>query len=449
LKGKVNSESDFKEIFIQIARNKGEGSIVVFLEGLSLAPYFEPGSAIPVRIMRRDAEYNVGDLVVFQKAPGIYVAHVIFGKYTDTKGTIKYQTRGLNHETNPNFDKGELTGDQILGIADFSEEFLTGILTLENQGLLFHMKAHALENQFDENQFNIGKEIEAKLSQEIDRGITEVSKLASNIFPDIESIFVLFDNTYGRNRNPREFLNDLINLIGGIYDIDNIKGLSNNNLKLLKQDLLDRCFSIFFEKGLTINTLETLGAPDYIIDLAESYKMHLNYYNIYELQFEEKAETIDYDNYPDLFKKNTEARNLQRTLLWQLSGGRDFLTGEKFTDIFKRQNPEFVYLTDKQLIRAAKGLTTRHHYKTGGIYNKYDCRLSQLVLLMGYIEDQIHYEIRLNSKKGLEYELLFKRAIDSLLKGEPPQHWDLKYQEEFLNENPNGINTFGLKYFFY
>jgi hypothetical protein len=68
---------------------------------------------------------------------------------------------------------------------------------------------------------------------------------------------------------------------------------------------------------------------------------------------------------------------------------------------------------------------------------------------MDYIEDHIHTEIQLNPKKGLEYELMFKRAINSLLEGRPPANWDLKYQMEFLNENPTGSNTLGIKYFFY
>jgi hypothetical protein len=145
---KVNSESDFNEILIQMARKKGEGTIMVFLEGLSLYPKFEPGSLVPVKIMRTDAEYEVGDIVLFQRS-GVYVVHEIAYKYTDTEGTIRYTTRGLNHETNPRVDRGVLSGDQIIGIADLSEDFLAGIPALESQGLLFHMKAYGMSNQFD------------------------------------------------------------------------------------------------------------------------------------------------------------------------------------------------------------------------------------------------------------------------------------------------------------
>lgn len=144
----VNSESVSNEILIQKFRKKGEGTIMVFLEGLSMFPKFEPGSLIPVKIMRTDAEYEVGDIVLFNRN-GIYVVHEVSYKYTDTEGTIRYTTRGLNHETNPRVDRGTLSGDQILGIADLSEEFLAGIPALENQGLLFQMKAYGMENQFD------------------------------------------------------------------------------------------------------------------------------------------------------------------------------------------------------------------------------------------------------------------------------------------------------------
>ena len=105
---KVNSESDFNEIYIQMARKKGEGTIMVFLEGLSMYPLFKPGSLVPIRITRTDAEYSEGDIILFERS-GVFVVHQVYGKYTESDGTIKYQTRGLNHETNPLVDRGELT----------------------------------------------------------------------------------------------------------------------------------------------------------------------------------------------------------------------------------------------------------------------------------------------------------------------------------------------------
>lgn len=317
------------------------------------------------------------------------------------------------------------------------------------QGTLIYITVNAMTNEFEGKLDRIGTKLIKLISHEISKGTYDISTLAQELFPASDQIIEFLGMREGDHRYRTEFLPRLIDFLESIYNIENIEGINKNDLEFLKNNLLDLSFSIFFKKGLTIDTLKTLDAPNYIIDLAESYKMHLNYYKVFETQFEMLANTFNDKEYPELFRKNKRARSLQRTLLWQLSGGRDFLTGEKFTEIFKRQNPQFASLPEKHLIRIVKEMTTRHHYKTGGVYNKYDCRLSQIVLLMDYIEDQIHDEIRLNSKKGLEYELMFKRAIESLLKGEPPQHWDLKYQEEFLSENPNGINTFGIKYFLY
>lgn len=78
-----------------MARKKGEGIIIIFLEGLSMFPKFEPGSLVPVKIMRTDAEYEVGDIVLFQRS-GVFVVHEVSYKYTDTEGKIRYTTRGLN-----------------------------------------------------------------------------------------------------------------------------------------------------------------------------------------------------------------------------------------------------------------------------------------------------------------------------------------------------------------
>ncbi len=162
----VNLESASNEIFIQKARNKGEGSFLVFVEGLSMYPLFKPDSRVPVKIMRTDAEYKVGDIVLFERS-GVFVVHEVYGKYTESDGTIKYQTRGLNHETNPRVDRGELTGEQIYGIADLSEDFLAAIPALESQGLLFHMRAYGMINQFDAL---LGR------AQEVHKKLTKINK---------------------------------------------------------------------------------------------------------------------------------------------------------------------------------------------------------------------------------------------------------------------------------
>ena len=132
---------------IHEARNKGEGSFLVFVEGLSMYPLFEPGSRVPVKLMPKGTEYEVGDIIVF-KSFDSYIIHAVIDSYV-YKGKTYYVTGRLNQETNPFVDCTTISSDHILGIADLSEEFLAGIPALESQGLLFEMKAYGMINQFD------------------------------------------------------------------------------------------------------------------------------------------------------------------------------------------------------------------------------------------------------------------------------------------------------------
>ncbi|MFX1569776.1 MAG: hypothetical protein ACFFCV_15570 [Promethearchaeota archaeon] len=149
--GKVNSESDSNEnsfeMKIHEARNRGEGSFLVFVEGLSMYPLFEPGSRVPVKLMPKGTEYEVGDIIVF-KSFDSYVIHAVIDSYV-YKGKTYYVTGGLNQETNPYVDCTTISSDHILGLADLSEEFLAGIPALESQGLLFEIEVLGMSNQFD------------------------------------------------------------------------------------------------------------------------------------------------------------------------------------------------------------------------------------------------------------------------------------------------------------
>ncbi|MFW9875918.1 MAG: hypothetical protein ACFFG0_22685 [Candidatus Thorarchaeota archaeon] len=120
---------------------------MVFVEGLSMYPLFEPGSRVPVKLMPSGTEYEVGDIIVF-KSFDSYIIHAVIDSYV-YKGKTYYVTGGLNQETNPYVDCTTISSDHILGLADFSEEFLAGIPALESQGLLFEMKAYGMINQFD------------------------------------------------------------------------------------------------------------------------------------------------------------------------------------------------------------------------------------------------------------------------------------------------------------
>jgi hypothetical protein len=128
-------------------RKKGEGSFLVFVEGLSMYPLFEPGSRVPVKLMPSGTEYDVGDVIVFKRLDS-YVIHAVIDSYV-YKGKTYYVIGGLNQETNHYVDCATISSDHILGIADLSEEFLAGIPTPESQGLLFEMKAYGMINQFD------------------------------------------------------------------------------------------------------------------------------------------------------------------------------------------------------------------------------------------------------------------------------------------------------------
>jgi signal peptidase I len=170
LNGKVNSESDSNENSFEMKihefRNKGEGSFLVFVEGLSMYPLFEPGSRVPVKLMPSGTEYDVGDIIVF-KGFDSYIIHVVIDKYV-YKGKTYYVTGGLNQETNPFVDCTTISGDKILGLADFSENFIAGTYKLESQGLLIQIEALGMSNQF---------EIYNERIQELKKAIADIEEI--------------------------------------------------------------------------------------------------------------------------------------------------------------------------------------------------------------------------------------------------------------------------------
>jgi hypothetical protein len=386
--GKVNSasvsnENSFEKI-IHEARNRGDVWFIAEVDGESMGREIGSDSQVPVKLLPTDYPYKIGDTIVFRRGSR-FIIHKIFDSYVYNQKEY-FVTGGVNQITNEKVDSSTVSRSDIVGIPDLSTEAITGTQDLMQQGTLIYITVNAITNEFEGRLDRIGTKLNKLISREMSKGTYDISTLAQKLFPTSDSIIEFLGMRKGGPLFKTEFLPRLINFLEATYNIGDIKGIRSNDLEFLKNDLLDLCFNHFFKKGLTTETLKKGGASRDIISLAESYEMYLAYYNIYETQFEVLKETIDYDNYPDLFIRNTNAKNLQRNLLWQLSGGRDFLTGEKFTEIYKRLNPngysssDFERMTEKQLKNAAMRFITRHHYKTGGIYNKFDCRLSQLVL---------------------------------------------------------------------
>ena len=112
-----------------------------------MAPFFGDGDILPTRLVRKSDSLKVGDVIVFRKN-GVLVCHEIV-KIDDSGSQVKYITKGMNPETNQEVDRGSITRNNIVEIADFSEEFATKFEQLRTQGSLPYVSALGMSNQFD------------------------------------------------------------------------------------------------------------------------------------------------------------------------------------------------------------------------------------------------------------------------------------------------------------
>ncbi len=240
-----------------------------------------------------------------------------------------------------------------------------------------------------------------------------------------------------------------------IHDISYIDGIRNNDLESIKQNLLEFCSFLLIRDEISINKLKTLNLPSDLYSSIIGNWDHYIYYHEFEKVFAQKYETKE-SPYQDEWRKRG-AINGQRGILWQLSGGRDFLTGEKFTEIYKRENPDKLSqlklesMTERDLEKAAMFYIKRHHFRTDidPEIRVDDCRLSALVLVWGEYEEVLHGRIRINPKFGEVYANRFENTIKQLMQGSAPSYWEKRFYNEFKYFYRNGENTEGLKFLFY
>jgi hypothetical protein len=191
------------------------------------------------------------------------------------------------------------------------------------------------------------------------------------------------------------------------------------------------------------------------------------YFNEYCIKFEKgfnnylnNPSSWNYDQnnrptYPSDFN-NPKVREFQRKILYQLQGGRDILTGERMIDIYRRVNPDNLNdinnLKDEQILDYVYAWTIRHHYKiiSDPSNNKVDCRIQSLALIILPHHTELHFTNDQNfiQTYGKNKEELINEALNSLLNGEAPKHWNQKYQMEFYGENQNNENVEGITYLF-
>jgi len=414
-------------------------------------PLLTDNSEVPIIEMSSGTTYEVGDIIVF-KSDGFNVIHRV--EYTFTyNGETYYVTEGINNKF---VDDAVISGDQIIGKADFSKETFEAARELASQNKLRHYIVHALT----ENQKNIKKNIENEVSDLINGGV-EIQKIAHEIYSEPNPNNNIIKNILNNPETGKTKLSKIRNLVLAIDGISDIEGISDARLELLKQDLLDICFSKLMkgrdiiENTITYNDIRTLGLPSAFNNRLNNHKKYYNYYHHHELKF------IDaYFNNERLYQTkwlDDGAIGGQRKILCQLSGGKDFLTGENFIDLYRqkmiREGKENLLegKSDKQLLEAAMEFTTRHHFKTdlNHITRTTDSRVSAVVLI--WEDTHIDINNQMDNDVSLEvfYANQFREIYNQLLEGKAPSAWADIYQHEFNTNNNDYKNIVGIKFLFF
>jgi signal peptidase I len=285
----VSNENSFEKLIHEF-RNKGEGSFLVFVEGLSMYPLFESGSRVPVKLMPKGTEYEVGDIIVF-KSFDSYIIHAVIDSYV-YKGKTYYVTGGLNQETNPYVDCTTISSDHILGLADLSEEFLAGIPALESQGLYFEMKVYGMINQFDallgraqeihERMANIDESNkEAMLDVLLDymevlialkQSDIQNQEMQTKLDADIRDSISHISNNIFTEYSAELFEQILSKLIGQGFNAHNPNDINLDITKMKTMTKIIGSIDNFYGLDKTINELQNYGLfknradPDILID---------------------------------------------------------------------------------------------------------------------------------------------------------------------------------------
>jgi hypothetical protein len=356
-------------------------------------------------------------------------------------------------------DNALVTGDQIIGRADLSPLAFEAAMELDRQNKLGRYNAHALA-ELSDKQISIRKKLENKISELIEKNVKDHTSLAIEFFSDSKFFTDLFREVYNvRESRLKSLLSQMRDLIIAINIISYIQGINENEIKLLKNDLMEICAMKLIKNGINKKKFGTLQLEK-ILPLEAYTRLedcwnHYEYYHIFEKIFAQKF-NVENDLYQGKWL-NTGCIKWQREILWQLSEGRDFYTGQKFTEIYKIKNPdglsqfEIGSMNEKELEEAAKKYIARHHYRTDLSHSirTRDCRVSAVVLIWKDYERVIHDRIQINPSFGKTYAFRFENTIKQLLQGNAPTAWLPQYRTEFQNINRNSENTLGILFLFY
>ncbi len=116
--GKGNSKSDFNENCFEKTQENQEQIKVFTVLGKSMFDIIKPNTDVLVREMGADYQYKVGEIVVAKNKDGIKFIHRI-EKILLINNKQYIVTKGTN---NQGFDNGFITAENIIGVADLSEE---------------------------------------------------------------------------------------------------------------------------------------------------------------------------------------------------------------------------------------------------------------------------------------------------------------------------------------
>ncbi|MFW9969259.1 MAG: hypothetical protein ACFFDF_03600, partial [Candidatus Odinarchaeota archaeon] len=130
LEGKVNSVPDFNENSFEKTEENQERKKVFTVLGKSMFDLIKPNTDILVREMDADYEYKVGEIVVAKNKNGLKFIHRI-EKILLINNKQYIVTQGTN---NQGFDNGFITAENIIGVADLSEEAFAEVQERIKQG---------------------------------------------------------------------------------------------------------------------------------------------------------------------------------------------------------------------------------------------------------------------------------------------------------------------------
>lgn len=135
---KVNSESD-------LLVKSHKKYILAEIQSRSMDPLITPGSKVPVKIMPLGTQYAVDDIIVFDR-DGINIIHRIEYSF-ESNGKTYYVTEGVNPETNQYVDDSLVSEEDIIGIADLSDDAFARVQELYELGKAPIIEAYGMTQQ--------------------------------------------------------------------------------------------------------------------------------------------------------------------------------------------------------------------------------------------------------------------------------------------------------------